>query len=275
MPKDRRPAFQFYPADWLSSSSVSLMTPAEEGAYIRLLCHAWMAEDGGLPADDESLAELSRLRGQWKKSGTKIRRKFEQIGERLFNPRLTEERVKQDEFREEASRTGKAGAEARWGKRNGQSMGTPSEEDRVPIETPMPKNGSSSSSSSLKNSPIACASEVVKMPARKPQAADLEGVVSSRFAEFWERYPQRSNRASAESWWVSLVTTENEAAVFACLERFLASADVARGFVKEDPARWLQHCSQDGWETGWARARDPTAAGTRKQKSWDQIIEAL
>jgi hypothetical protein len=35
----KRPAFQFYPSDWLASMAIMLMTPAEEGAYVRLLCH--------------------------------------------------------------------------------------------------------------------------------------------------------------------------------------------------------------------------------------------
>jgi hypothetical protein len=58
---NRAPAFQFYPDDWLSSPKISTMTPAEEGAYIRLLAYTWNDPDCTIPNDDASLAILSRL----------------------------------------------------------------------------------------------------------------------------------------------------------------------------------------------------------------------
>lgn len=110
MAKDKPPAFQFYPDAWLSSTDILLMSPAEEGAYIRLLSHAWMAEDCGLPNDDAQLAIISRLGKQWPKSGKRLRAKFEAIGDRLFNTRLVEERVKQEEWRRKSSEGGKLSA---------------------------------------------------------------------------------------------------------------------------------------------------------------------
>ena len=56
--KTKRPAFQFYPDAWLSSTDITLMTIAEEGAYHRLLCYAWQEEDCGLPDDDRQLAVM-------------------------------------------------------------------------------------------------------------------------------------------------------------------------------------------------------------------------
>jgi len=47
-----------------------LMTPSEEGAYIRLLAIAWGAPDCGLPDDDTQLATLSRLGEQWLKGSS-------------------------------------------------------------------------------------------------------------------------------------------------------------------------------------------------------------
>ena len=58
----RSPAFQFYPNDWLSSQNITLMTPAEEGAYIRLLCYAWADPDCSIPNDDEILARSEERR---------------------------------------------------------------------------------------------------------------------------------------------------------------------------------------------------------------------
>lgn len=141
------PAFQFYPDSWLSSTDISLMTPAEEGAYIRLLCHAWLQDDCGIPDDDDALAVLSRLGRAWKKSAPKIRAKFDARDGRLFNDRLARERVKQEEHRKAQSDSGKRGAEIRWGGH--------SDPNRVPIDSPMAKNSSPSSSSFSDNTPSA------------------------------------------------------------------------------------------------------------------------
>ena len=97
------PAFQFYPNDWLSSPKISTMTPAEEGAYIRLLCYAWSNPDCSLPDDDETLGQLSRLGERWLKGGsTRLRQCFTPHPRkpgRLFNARLLKERKKQEAWR--------------------------------------------------------------------------------------------------------------------------------------------------------------------------------
>lgn len=153
------------------------MTPAEEGAYIRLLSHAWMAPDCGLPDDDESLAELSRLRVQWRKCGTKIRRQFTSVGGRLFNNRLVEERRKQDEWRKRRSESGAAAAQVRWQGESEDGSRIPDEcetdASRIPdaslthderIEKPMRENASSvfTLQSSIKTKPLHAADAVVK-----------------------------------------------------------------------------------------------------------------
>jgi uncharacterized protein YdaU (DUF1376 family) len=51
--------------DWLASTTIAAMTPAEEGGYIRLLCHAWNNEDCSLPSDDAFLKNLSRFGEKW------------------------------------------------------------------------------------------------------------------------------------------------------------------------------------------------------------------
>lgn len=106
----KSPAFQFYPDSWLSSQSITLMSPAEEGAYIRLLCHAWLAPDCGLPADSESLKVLSRLGSGWNRSESRIRAKFTERDDRLFNDRLIEERNKQEVWRQKSSYGGSKSA---------------------------------------------------------------------------------------------------------------------------------------------------------------------
>jgi uncharacterized protein YdaU (DUF1376 family) len=116
---NKAPAFQFYANDWLSSTQIALMTPAQEGAYIRLLCHAWNDPDCSIPDDDAQLAILSRLGEEWGKGGYNlVKACFQphpnQEG-RLVNLRLLEERKKQDEWREKSRQGGRKSAQTRWG----------------------------------------------------------------------------------------------------------------------------------------------------------------
>ncbi len=105
MGKNKSPAFQFYPDSWLSSPKIMLMTPAEEGAYIRLLCICWM--NGHLPNDDEQLSQLSRLGEAWFNGGSeKIRKCFTERGPKLFNERLSKERGKQLKWRQKSREGG-------------------------------------------------------------------------------------------------------------------------------------------------------------------------
>lgn len=142
---NKSPAFQFYPSDWLSSPKVTMMTPAQEGAYIRLLCFDW--DNNGIPDDDAAMAQLSRLGTEWENSQKILRSCFGPHPHRvgfLTNRRLQKERLKQKEFRKERSKSGLRGAKKRWlshssaiAKGNGSAM-----------QQPMAKNGSPSPSPS-------------------------------------------------------------------------------------------------------------------------------
>ena len=58
------PWFSFYPSDWLSSLSTTLMTLEQRGAYIQLLCHAWLSKTNLLPANEAQLQRLVGWQGQ-------------------------------------------------------------------------------------------------------------------------------------------------------------------------------------------------------------------
>ena len=95
-----------------------LMTPAEEGAFIRLLALAWQDENCTLPDDDKRLAVLSRLGKGWLKGGssTKLRRKFvphPNLPGRLYNERLMDERARQNIWREKSKDGGLKSAKMR------------------------------------------------------------------------------------------------------------------------------------------------------------------
>lgn len=113
----KAPAFQFYPKDWLSSPKVQLMTPAQEGAYIRLLAYCWDSGDCSLPDDDAELAVLSRLGEGWFNGGSAIvRRCFVPHPTKpghLSNPRLLDEAAKQAAWQRKSSEGGKKSAAKR------------------------------------------------------------------------------------------------------------------------------------------------------------------
>jgi uncharacterized protein YdaU (DUF1376 family) len=94
------------------------MTPAEEGAYIRLLAIAWGSDDCGLPDDDNKLAVLSRLNEGWFNGGSRLVREcFFSVDGRLYNQRLLDEHKKQEIWREKSSRGGKISGKSRRAKK--------------------------------------------------------------------------------------------------------------------------------------------------------------
>lgn len=148
---NKAPAFQFYPSDWLSSPKITLMSPAEEGAYIRLLCYAWADPHCSIPDDDATLAVLSRLGEGWFNGGsTKLRACFSvspSFPGRLVNERLLQERQKQEAWREKSRAGGKKSGKTRRLKREW-SLNGGSTTVEANITAPVEPNGNSSSSSS-------------------------------------------------------------------------------------------------------------------------------
>jgi len=197
----KSPAFQFYPADWLSSPKIMLMTPAEEGAYIRLLAIAWESEDCSLPDDDAILARLSRLNDDWTKGGSSLLRQcFVSRNGRLYNERLLQEREKQRQWREKSSQGGKKSWEVREniGKMTKKGWTKGGSEMVQSNDEPKP-NSSSSSSSSLKENP----------PISPPKKKGGTGVVFSelqekQFNQFWDAYPKKQKKEDARKAWLKI-----------------------------------------------------------------------
>jgi len=154
MPKpntNKPPAFQFYPGDWLASTKISLMTPAEEGAFIRLLCHAWSDPQCSLVDDDDVLTSLSRLGPEWfNGASTKIRACFKKKGNRLYSVRLKIEREKQKEWRKKSQLGGLNSGKSRKQKDLEGKGGSDLLESKDKPKGNTSSSSSSSSSSSLK-----------------------------------------------------------------------------------------------------------------------------
>jgi uncharacterized protein YdaU (DUF1376 family) len=109
----KRPAFQFYPGDWLGSQRVSLLTLEEEGAYLRLLASCW--QHGSIPSDPDKIARLIG-KGSSINLATTLATMFQQHPTEstlLVHDRLEREREKQDAWSEKCREGGKKSAELR------------------------------------------------------------------------------------------------------------------------------------------------------------------
>ncbi|HRJ90074.1 MAG TPA: DUF1376 domain-containing protein [Pyrinomonadaceae bacterium] len=111
----KRPSFQWYPKDYLTSVRVTCMTLAEEGAYTRLLNYCWL--HGSIPNDENAVARLigKGATVQIARVCMAMFQPSQQDPTTLIHDRLEEEREKQDEH----SETRRLAAEARWGKKRG------------------------------------------------------------------------------------------------------------------------------------------------------------
>lgn len=121
MPKasePRRPAYLWYPKDYLSDENVAPMTLEEEGAYRRLLDFCWL--HGSLPGAMAKLGAMCKVDGKrmaelWPAIRPCFRRHPTRRG-RWIHPRLQTDREELEARRKERSESGKKGAAARWGK---------------------------------------------------------------------------------------------------------------------------------------------------------------
>lgn len=127
------PAFQFYADDFIGGTCD--LSAKDVGAYIRLICFQWTK--GKIPSDRNKLARIAGVNVT-----PDVLAKFPDG----INQRLESERVKQEEYRTEKAKAGKAGAEKRW-----HSHSTPIV---LPLADPMANgmaNDSSPSPSPVKN----------------------------------------------------------------------------------------------------------------------------
>lgn len=115
----KRPAFQFYPGDWLGSQRVSLLTLEEEGAYLRLLASCW--QHGSIPSDPEKIARLIG-KGASTTLATTLATMFQPHpleSALLVHDRLERERDKQDAWAEKSREGGRKSAEKRQNLKGG------------------------------------------------------------------------------------------------------------------------------------------------------------
>jgi len=143
------PAFQFYAADWLADSDVTMMTLEEEGAYIRALAFCW--REGSIPADEKRLSVL--LKGGSTEVLVAVKQRFKISpfdSQRLVHGRLDLERKKQKEWREKSSEAGKKSGKVR---RDKKLNSEPTFNSGLDLVEPKANSSSSSLFSSSSSSP--------------------------------------------------------------------------------------------------------------------------
>lgn len=184
----KTPAFQFYAADFLSSTKVTLMSADQVGAYILLLTHAWMDEDCSIPADNELLARLTRMGEGWLKGGCKLVLEcfvpHPSRPDRLVNLRLLEERAKQTEWRQKSIEGGKKSAEKRkkW-REDGLKGINNSNHPSTTVEPPLVPNGNSTFASTTPSSPSSTNTEKdIITGAEAPAPSQVEEVEEEKKA---------------------------------------------------------------------------------------------
>lgn len=228
--------FHFFPDDWLSSTKVNSMSLAEQGAYLRLLCHAWTAQDGGVPKDEESLARLSGLGDEgWSKGASRVLRCFDvEKDGRLFNVRLLQEVTKQEEWLERSRYGGVNSGKSRRIKALGdvaveQAVAEALKGGRSTLEAPF-KHPSKGGSSTLPST----------LPSKSEQG-DTETVVDC-FNDFLKKYPRQEKLDECCRCYISVIDSpEKHAQLMAGLERWLASDQWNRdgGRFVPTPSRFI------------------------------------
>lgn len=108
---NRDPSFPMYARDYLCDERVMGLTLEQQGARIRLLCYAWIADPvGTLPDDDVMLARLSGLDDRWTTVGERVKALFTRTAEgRLLDVGLHAVHVEREEYRKKKAAAGKKG----------------------------------------------------------------------------------------------------------------------------------------------------------------------
>jgi uncharacterized protein YdaU (DUF1376 family) len=108
-----------YVADYLSATS--RLTTEQHGAYLLLLMDYW--KNGPPPDNDGVLAQITRLSpSAWSDARTMLEAFFEVQSGQWSHHRVEQELAKANHNKEVNSRRGKAGADARYGKKDAPTM---------------------------------------------------------------------------------------------------------------------------------------------------------
>lgn len=237
---EKSPAFQFYPQDYLADPNVAEMTLEEQGAYIRLICYAWIA--GSIPADPERCARLVG-NGCSISVATNVQRTFNEPStdpQRLLHKRVEKERQKQAIRREQTSLAGRKSAAKRNASRE---IATGSNKRSTNVQRKV--NPSSSSSD-----------EDVCVSSSKSHVVQFES--------FWSICPRKTAKGSARKAWLKAIKTTDPEAIIDGMKRYAKQSIGTDPQYIAHPATWLN-------AERWA---DETTTQTKKTRLPDYTTPA-
>lgn len=205
------PYFPFFVRDFASDGKVEAMTTEEVGAYILLLCKAWLEEpSGSIPSDDTVLARWARLDAvTWAKCRARVLSPFtlDAVSDRYVQKRMQEEYRKLMGLYHSRSDGGKKGAGKRWKKKDepkmdGLAIGSPNGSPNG--KSMAPGSGSdygSESDSSSRGGGLGAGN------ASRGLAVDC---LDPFFDRFWKAYPKKENEMGARREWDKIAPTKDE-----------------------------------------------------------------
>jgi uncharacterized protein YdaU (DUF1376 family) len=205
MNHDAPPAMPLYVNDWLTGQGVLMMSDAEQGLFLRLLCLAWKADPPcSIPADQKLVAKmLGKSPAQWRRVSGLILKKFQPIKgtDRIRNPKQWAVYSEIMARRERHSRNGLKGAESRW---RGHDT------DDGPANSP------------AIDSPLANACPSIEAVSETETDLLSDREKSKAFEDLWGRYPMKDGKRAAERHFgVSVKTPADLEAITAALDTYL------------------------------------------------------
>lgn len=181
----RAPAFQFYPKDFLSDERVRLMSLAERGAYITLICQCW--SEGTIPADVAKMAKVigtpeAPFRKLWPAIATCFKPATNDAT-RLVHPRLERELKKQRAFRRRQADNGRKGGRP-------PHVGKPNPNPSLSTRANQSPSSDLVLSGSESGSQTHVSERVRAFPPREKGPSEVSDDIAERAGRFCERYAE-------------------------------------------------------------------------------------
>ncbi len=247
----KEPYFQFYYSDWLGSTRRAMMTPAQRGGYIDLLCHQWADPTCSLPDDRETLGALSGLGEGWLANGSQVLRDcfppHPSLSGRVANPRLLSIKADREEWVEKSRLGGIKSGESRRKSNQTRTKGAtkrepnpqPNTNTPSPLPSPLP-SASSDPSPKEETSP-----DGDGVPSKSPY--------SKAFEEWWAVYPRKVGKGAAAKKWQAVVQGGkiSRDRLLKNTKAFAVSYKGQSGQFCPHPATWLNESRYDDDPKEW------------------------
>ena len=213
--QDGRPAFLFFPNDWLSSPDINSCSLEAQGLWIKMLCFMYQSPQKGvllLPSGKQIESKtLAKLCGESEQLISKLLQELEDVGtfSRLEDSTIYCRRVKREsdliEARREAGRLGGLKQKS-------------SKDASKPLATLENENENENEYEDVNN---------------KEKKEDCKGERKGWFNDIWGRYPNKDGKKMAEKHFLASVLTQQDwEDINTALDNYLKSEKVAKGYIK-------------------------------------------